>query len=140
MTRSNFWLFFVCLFSVTLIISGCKKTFLDQQEPLEQASILAGSGNITIDMQDVLTAMPQTLLYNMGSDFKLYAGRSEWVFKEHALQVRIPTTEGYGNYIYALKYYDQPNSLHIYAVTFLPDAGSSWFDTNFNGKQDWINF
>src|SRR5690554_4751526 len=140
MTRSNFWLYFVCLFSVSLIISGRKKTFLDQQEPLEQASILAGNGNMTIDMQDVLTAMPQTLLYNMGSDFKLYAGRSEWVFKEHALHLRIPTTTGYGSYIYALKYYDQPNSLHIYAVSFVLDVGSDVFDPNFNGIQQWINF
>lgn len=123
--------------SLLIFYSSCRKAELPK-EKAQNRKTMSGSAQLKIDLSDVVAKLPATIMYNLGSDAKLYTSRTEWQYSNVGLIMRIPTTQGNNNYLYATKTYDKPDQTNVYAVKFIPNKSSP--DTPFNGKQVWLDF
>lgn len=128
---------------ITLLFSSCKKDIPktgSKDEPAANQKTMSGTGILTIDIEDILSAMPVTIMYNVGKDgkAKLDFDHAQWSYKAQGVIVRIPTPGSTTTFIYATKIYAEPEKTNVYAVAFTPDPSST--DGKFSGMQQWIDF
>lgn len=95
---------------------------------------------LRIDVEDIWKGLPQTALFNRADSLILFVGRGEWRYNKEGLVSRIPTTAGNEQYIYAIKYYNKPDELHIFSVQFVADSGSVVGTSDFSGEKRVLDF
>lgn len=134
--KRYFWSLLVIL-GISLLYGSCKKSFLENQKDKQPAIAMAAPAGITISIEEIERRLPQTMVYNLAANLKFYVGRAQWSYRDNYLLVRIPLNTGDQSFVYAVKPYDNTDTVYTYLVQFLSDPDSS--GTGFSGRQMWIN-
>ncbi len=119
-----------------LFETSCRKPTLPESDKNLKSELQSGVGFATIDIRDITSKLPKTILYNCGDSLKMYLGRTQWEYEQDYLQLRIPINASNTLFLYGTKYYDSTNT-NAYLVQFVPDAGNH--DSLYSGKQLWID-
>ncbi len=119
-----------------LFETSCRKPTLPESDKNLKSELQSGVGSATIDIRDITSKLPKTILYNCGDSLKMYLDRTQWKYEQDYLQLRIPLNASNTLFLYGTKYYDSTNT-NAYLVQFVPDAGSN--DSLYSGKQLWID-
>jgi hypothetical protein len=126
----------VALF-LSIFYGSCRKMPDAKQETEKQMNVpMSSSRQGDISLWDIYQRLPQTIAFNLSSDIKFYSSRIEWIYRPTGLLVRIPTTAGINNWIYAFQPNDAPSDLKVFAVKFFQEAGDG---SKFTGKQMWVD-
>lgn len=125
------------LLLASISLFSCQKEALPQKEPIaDKMQAMNASVSSRIDFEDVIDKLPQSVLYNLGTQAKFDFDHVEWTNTENYLLARIPTN-GSNGYIYITQENNDPADVKAYMVQFIPDAGFN--PESFSGKQTWID-
>lgn len=128
--------------AASTLFYSCRKTFREQLPERTNLKTMSGQVPLTIDIEEMYAALPQTIMYNLSDKVKLYIGQTQWRYGDNYLMVRVPVSDPAKpncSYLYGVKSSANPTGpVRVYLKQVLPDAHSTAGD--FSGKQMWINF